>query len=216
MFLRLLTGGALGVALMVTGSQAATIAFHNIEGGDTSGDGLVAMFSLDVTEASASTVLIKVMSAANAGARYFISGVYVDDDPGAVLTGEPMAFSAANSVGVVNLAYNGNPANLPQGNLVGFSQTAKYLRVPGNANGNAIQQGESAGFIFGGVYADVLAALQNGTTRFGIHVQGLGAGLSDAYVTEADPVMPPTVPLPAPALLLLGGLGGLAALRRKS
>jgi hypothetical protein len=64
----------------------------------------------------------------------------------------------------------------------------------------------NAGFDF----TDFLAALESGDFRIGLHVRSLAGGASDAFVN-----LPSSVPVPAAGFLLIGALGGLAALRRR-
>ena len=216
-----LFGAAVCLAISAQGDSAATFGFNNISGGDTFGDALVGNFSLELDVGSPTEVIVKILSAANPGATYFIGQIFVDDDPSNVLTGEATAFSTANSTGYVNLEDNGT-ANMPQGNVVGFDTTQAYVRATGgqanSGNVAGVQQGEVAWFKFGGIYADVLAALNAGTLRFGLHVQGIDDGTpdgkSDAFVTAAVPP-PPAVPVPASAPLLVAGVGALLALRRR-
>lgn len=204
--------GAGLAAASASGVAAATVGFQNIAGGDTVGDSLAGNFSLDISAFSATQVLIQVISAVNAGQSYFIGGVFIDDDPASVLSGEATAFSQANSSSAVRFAFSSTNGDLPQGNLVGFSQTAKYLRVNGQGNVWAVQPGEFLGLIFTGTASSVVAALNAGTLRFGLHVQGINGG-SDSYVSQTLPP-PPPVPLPAGGWLLLAGLGAFAAVRR--
>lgn len=191
-------------------SAAATYNFGNIAGGDTFGDALAANFSLEVTDLGGNQVMFEVESATLIG-TYFIGKIFIDDSAN-VLGGETTAYSDANSVGDVNYLYDG-AQNFPQGNIIGFDTTASYKIEKGNGNSHAVQPGESAAFIFTGNYNDMIAALDDGSLSFGIHVQGIGRDSDSFVVVPNDP--PPGIPLPAGGFLLLSALAGLGVARKR-
>ena len=192
-------------------SAAATYNFGNIAGGDTVGDALAANFTLEVTDLGGNQVMFEVESATLIG-TYFIGAIFIDDSAN-VLGGESTAYSDANSVGDVNYLYDSKPKNFPQGNTIGFDTTASYNAQNGNGNSHAVQPGESAAFIFTGNYNDMIAALDDGSLSFGIHVQGIGRG-SDSFVAMPNNP-PPGIPLPAGGFLLLSALVGLGVARKR-
>jgi hypothetical protein len=105
--------------------------------------------------------------------------------------------------------------NLPGGKPFGFK--AAFGIEPNSAGGssrNGVDPGEY--LVLQISYADptpganerVIAGLNDGTTRVGLHVQGIGqAGGSDALVTSIE-----AIPEPTAWLLLATGLGVLGAL----
>lgn len=100
-----------------------------------------------------------------------------------------------------------SPPNLPGGDLLsppfetteGFAADAEPPAQPNGAN-----PGEWVKIIFdlinGQTLADTLAALDDGSLRIGLHVQGFSGGGSESFVN---------VPEPALALLLAGSFLGL-------
>jgi len=210
---------AFGLMILASQGQAATIGFANIAGGDTSGDSLVGRFSLELTDVSTrftQKVQIKIKSAA-ANASYFIGSIFIDDEPGNRLSGESSAYKDSLSYRT-EFKYK-TSGGFAQGNLINFGATARYMMDGGSSAG--VQPGDYATFQFGGTYAQVLAGLQSGALRFGLHVQGINLpgceDGSDSFVSYVPPVLPPipTVPLPASGLMFLGALGGLVGLRRR-
>ena len=194
-------------------AEAATFGFDNIAGGDTIGDALNSYFSLTVTDQGSSTVLLSIASAVNGGA-YFIGGIFIDDAVVPLLSSLPLNDTVHDAaVAYTRTTKKGanDPKNFPQGNLLtpAFVSTATYLSDNGAGNAKAVQPNEVVAFLFGGSYASIIAGLTSGDLRLGLHVQGIGSG-SDSFIS-GDPVS--TVPLPAGMPLLIGALGGLAALR---
>ncbi len=210
MSIKSLLGAAVVAGCVASGASAATVGFENIAGGDTVGDSLAGQFSLNIETFSLTQVLVEVISAVNTGASYFIGGIYVDDSAD-VLGGEETAFSAAQSSPGNLFEYD--LKNFPQGNSIGFTETASYIRQTGGgictANAFGIQPGEYAGFLFDGSLDDVLAALGDGSLAFGLHVQSIGDVGSDSYVT------PSQVPVPAAGVLLLAALGAFGLFRSR-
>ena len=192
-------------------SAAATYNFGNIAGGDMIGDALAANFTLEVIDLGSNQVMFEVESATAVGS-YFLGTIFIDDSTN-VLGGEATAYADPFSVGTVNYLPTNNPKNFPQGNLIGFNTTSSYQSQNGNGNAQAVQPGESAAFIFTGNFNDVIAALDDGSLSFGIHVQGIGRGFSDSFVSV--PNDPPGIPLPAGGILLLSALAGLGVARKR-
>lgn len=210
----LVVAGLIGAGVLLGASQqagAVTFPFENIPGADMAGDAYAGNFSLNVTDLGAGNVLFQIVSAAAPALNYFIRTIFVDDTSPSAFTTLPSANDQSHSVGTVNMTRS-DGGTLPQGNNVGFSTEFNFNRdTPGN--GNAIQQGETGGFVFGvaGSFASIISALTAGELRFGIHLQGLPGGASDSFVNSVTPV-----PLPAAGILLIGALGGLGfAARRK-
>lgn len=209
----------LGASVVASSAQAATIGFDNILSDNMSGDELNGNFQLTVTDQGGSSVLFSIASAVNAGMTYFIGGIFVDDATVPLLSSLPLT----NTVPSASVAYSrttetkkgvttNNPKNFPQGNNLAptFESTATFLSDNSNGNAKAVQPGEVVSFLFGGSFASVIAGLTSGELRIGLHVQGIGND-SDSYVSAPMPA----VPLPAAGFLLVGALGGLAAVRRR-
>jgi hypothetical protein len=105
-----------------------------------------------------------------------------------------------------------NPTDLPGGNTIvpPFAVTEGFWadRVSAAANGvNAV--GESLGILFdlvnGQDYDGVLAALDDGSLRIGLHVGSFTSGGSESFVND-PPVPPSEIPEPASYVLVGGGL----------
>ena len=156
-----------------------------------------------------------------------ISEIYFDDTSSALLvsigdfdfgTGENIVYFTDEHV---------TPENLPGGNTVGFEATLRAGAVNGNGGSNRIGPEEYLGIcvnlVAGKGLDDVLAALENGTLRIGLHVQSIGEdgedgddGLSDSFVSGPPPPEPPQVPDASATAMLLGlALLGLEGLRRR-
>jgi hypothetical protein len=142
-----------------------------------------------------------------------ITGLYWDDGGDLLSSINSLVGSGA---GVVFSA-GGAPASLPSQNTASppfTSDTSLTATANAPAPTNGINPGESLIETFnleGGItYADVLAAINAGTLRSGIHVQAIGEeGGSDSLVNSQ------AVPEPVSLLLVGFGLLGLAGASRK-
>jgi hypothetical protein len=129
-----------------------------------------------------------------------------------------MSFDDSTTSPGVSFNADANPSNLPQGNNIQFLATISS-EADNPAPFNGINPGESLGVLFNGNYGDVLAALQDGSIRVGIHVISIGdIGFSDAFVnTPGDPGGNGVIPEPASVIVwtALLGLSGMAYRRRQ-
>jgi hypothetical protein len=161
-----------------------------------------AQLTVDVTDPGNDQILFTFHNAGPDPAS--ITDVYFDD--GSLLA----IASILGSPPGVAFSEGASPPNLPGGNgvsppfVTGFSVDSDPPTVA-----SGVDPGESLGILFdlqaGRTFADVLAELEDGTLRIGIHVQGFASGGSESFV------------VPEPSVLGLGGLGllGLWHLSRR-
>lgn len=193
-------------------AYAASFGFNNITGGDTFGDTLAGGFTMDVTDAGSNNVLFKIFNNTGTSVANFISDVYFDDATPTLLS-NPTLNSSFNTGNVSFTQKSPNPGTLPQGNNLTptFTETFGFGNATGDGNALAVQNTEALGIRFAGDFNNIIAALNNGTLRVGLHVQGIGTGnKSDSFVSG-----PPSTAIPTPALLP-GVIGvGLGLLRKR-
>jgi PEP-CTERM motif-containing protein len=200
---------ALVLGLLTTPRAALATSFsfgcitNNLAGDCAIGE---AQLSVNVTSPAAGQIRFDL---SNVGANAaVIAGVYWDDS-GSALLGS--IASIVDGTGV-SFSANGSPPVLPGGAsispafVVGFRVNADS---PPPMNG--VGPGETLGVIFdlksGVTPADVLAAMNSGALRVGLHVIAFASGGSESFVNN--------VPEPTSALLLGAGVFGLAALRQR-
>jgi hypothetical protein len=144
-----------------------------------------------------------------------ITAVYFDDDGDP----DPLLLSIAsilNGTGV-DFDVGANPPNVPAGNGADpdFDNTGDLdadAEPPTQPNG--VNPNETltiiANLTTGTSFADVEAALADGSLRIAIHVQGFATGGSESFVNDGE-----VVPEPSLGLLLAGPLIGLIVRSRR-
>jgi hypothetical protein len=179
----------------VSAAPASAFSFSNIGGGDTPGDAYVNNFEFNVRAVSGTRLVVfDIFNLGNpADSDMFISKVFFDDNNN-YLSGPSVNFSNIGQVGFFGGASNDR---LPQGGN-DFTTDYAFSRVgPGNEYG--IQGGEKLGLSFVANYNNVLAALNSGTLKLGLHVQALPNGQSDSYISSN------TQDTPEPLTMLAAG-----------
>jgi len=188
-----------GVAALsaVSAAPAWAFSFGNIPGGDTAGDAYVDSFTYTVVK-QGSAVRFDIFNSGNnaAAPNIFISKVFFDDN----------GYLSAPSLYGTNIgevSFSGGPSNaqLPQaGN--DFTTDYAFSRNPGSGNVGGIQGPESFPVSFRGNYDNVIAALNSGALRVGLHVEGLPNGQSESYISTSSANTQDT---PEPLTMLAAG-----------
>lgn len=190
----------------LSAAPASAFTFGNIVGGDAVGDAYKDSFSFDVT-GDASSVFFKIANSGNAAAStMFISKVFFDDN----------GYLSAPSANVGNtgeVAFTGGASGdqLPQG---GSGFTTDYAFSSNNGAGNkwGVQGGEALGLSFSGNYNNVVAALNSGALKLGLHVQALPNGASDSFLSSSANTENTPEPL---TMLAAGAAVGFGAMFKK-
>lgn len=209
-------------------ASAATFNFSNITGGDAGGDSIVGQFSFTVADNGNGKTLWRFFNTAGAtNSASFISQIYFDwANSSVALSIDTLNFNntpnnnTSNPNNGVFFTDSGvTPPDLPQGNNIGFNKDLAIGVTNNGANKSGIDLGQSLGVIFNSPSEATIAnAINSGTLRVGIHVQGIAVynGQSDAYVSSLSTT--PT-PVPVPGFLLgvvaASALGGSRLLKNK-
>jgi len=193
-----------GVAALsaVSAAPASAFNFSNIAGEDTSGNAYVDKFKFDVVDQDQSVIFnIKNYGDATAPSM-FISKVFFDDKNSFFDDDTYLSSPLVNIDNVGQVAFSGGASNdqLPQGGT-GFTTNYAFLSNNGADNVLGIQGSESLGLSFTGDYNLVIAALNSGALRIGLHVQGLPNGASDSYISSSGN----TENTPEPLTMLAAG-----------
>ena len=184
-----------GVAAVsaVSAAPASAFSFGNIGGGDTPGDSYVDSFTYTVTN-QGSAVRFDIFNSGNAAApNMFISKVFFDDNG-------YLSAPSLYGTNVGEVSFSGGPSNdqLPQGGN-DFTTDYAFSRNPSGGNVGGIQGAENFPVSFRGNYTNIIAALNSGALRVGLHVQGLPNGQSDSYISSN------TQDTPEPLTMLAAG-----------
>jgi len=193
-----------GVAALsaVSAAPAWAFSFGNIAGGDTPGDAYVNSFTFDVVD-QGQPVLFNIKNSGDTAApTMFISKVFFDDKNSFFDDDTYLSSPLLNIGNVGQVAFSGGASNdqLPQGGN-GFTTNYVFSRNTGVGNEFGIQADECLGLSFTGDYNLVIAALNSGALRVGLHVQSLPNGQSDSYISSSGN----TENTPEPLTMLAAG-----------
>lgn len=202
---------ALG-AMALQNASASTYDFARITANSTTN--VASQLSMDVS-ASGAGALFTFRN--NVGTASSITDIYFDDivAPGNLFT---TIQHSSNSGSGVSFGSSATPGNLPGGNLINF--VADYSNDSDSPITDKGVNLATEWVSFLGTFASMkdfnglIAALDSGSFRVGLHVQAIGGpdGNSDSYVNQ-----PNVVPLPAAAWLFGTALFGFITVsnRRK-
>jgi len=200
-----------GVAALsaVSAAPASAFSFSNIAGGDSPGDAYANNFGFNVRAVNQTRLVVfDIFNLGNSEApSMFISKVFFDDNNNH-LSGPSVNFSNIGQVG-----FSGGASNdqLPQGGN-NFTTDYAFSRVPGVGNEFGIQAGEQLGLSFVANYNNVIAALNDGTLKIGLHVQALPNGASDSYLSSSGNTQDTPEPL---TMLAAGAAVGFGTMFKK-
>ena len=175
----------LGLTVMeVNSAQAVSFGFDNIDSNNQYGDAFVNDFGFDVVDGGNGTVIFNFTNADNDNNGHAIGDLYWDDSTDLLSN---MNLNVGN-VGIVSFSDVRNP-NLAQGNNISFDSDfgIKFNGRGGGIN-NGVQGNEVLGVAFNGNFDSVVAALNNGDLRVGIHVQSISKEYSDSFVSKLPTV----------------------------
>ena len=141
-----------------------------------------------------------------------VANIYFEDSLGLFASIDSLVESAG-----VDFAIDPTPGNLPGGNTIFFVEDYEAFAVPPPAQ-TGIDPGESLGVLFtlnGGIsYDDLIASLDEGTARIGMHVISFPDGNSEAFVNNGRDN--PVIPAPGAISLALVGISVARLLRKGS
>ena len=176
---------------------------------------VASQLSADVTQ-SGSNVLFKFANTSVIASS--ITDIYFDFGTTSFFSSvSNNVLGAAGESSGVNYADGASPPNLPAGNTVSFSADASGESASkGGATANGVNaSSEFVSFlgttITGITFADVLAGLDSGAFRLGLHVQGINGANSESFVNN-----PSAVPVPAALPLMASALGAFGIARRRN
>ena len=193
----------------LSAAPASAFGFGNIMGGDTVGDAYVNDFSFDVS-GDGDNVLFKIANNNTSVPGIFIGSVYFDTGNNAGLLS---AFGLdAGNTGTVDFKDNGT-ANMSQSANLTTPWSTDFSATKSGGASNGVQTGEALGFSFAGNYNNVVSALNAGSLRLGLHVQGINGG-SDTFVSSSSSGNTENTPEPL-TMLAAGAAVGFGTMFKK-
>lgn len=212
---------ATGITAIATTMSAEAIVFNfdNIASENLNGDAIVNQFSFDVTDTGNNQVLFQFANTGNVDS--FVRQIYFEDNNNSLSN---LGFdTATTSTGVAFEEITQGSLKLAQGNNVDFETSFAIKAVDPGSGKSGIDLNESLGLVFSGDFNTVLADLQSGALRIGMHVQGIDPnGGSDSFLNNptggtvsTDPTHSQDVPEPSVALALAFVSAGAVGLRSR-
>jgi hypothetical protein len=187
------------VALGSRSASATSFGFSCITN-NNAGDCSIGQSQLKVDVTSVMGMGVQFELTNSGPAQSTIAGVYWDDQSSLLAS-----IASISNMGV-SFSANGSPPDLPGGNSINPAFSADF-RVNANAPPpmNGVNPGDTLDVVFnlasGVSVSDVIAALDSGALRVGVHVINFASGGSESLVT---------VPEPGSLLLLGAGVAWLA------
>lgn len=209
--------GLAALALTAGSAAADTFGFCLIEPSNGNGD-ISSQLSVEVLDAGMGNVTFRFEN--NVGTASSVSEIYIDDGNPT----ESLLSGFILSQNGTNFSYgSAAPGDLPGGNNVGFEVSVGFLADAQGNPSNGISTSTDhvtiqAELKMGVSFADLIARINSGETRFGLHIRAIGQnGGSDAYVSKGDDTPPPPPLVPAPMTAVMGavGLGAVVSRRRR-
>jgi hypothetical protein len=205
----------LGASMAPTTASAVTFGFERIT--NNSPIDAASQFSVDVTDGGGFALfdftVLAGLQDPNVAEIYFDvrNGSIVD--PITVAQNIGTSFSPLNSVNPGDLPGGGSNFNVTSGLGIDSDVSGPPAQRPfPSSDGLNIDDTLVLSIAYGAGFGfdDLIAGMNSGQVRIGMHVRSLANGQSDSFVTAPTPI-----PLPAAAWMLLAGLGGLGMLSRR-
>ncbi len=204
-----------------TSVNAVTYSFEQLLGNANANVGLSGsdQLKVDITAFNSSTIFTFTNAA---GTPASITAVYFDDVDNANIfsnISNNILLGAGESTGV-SFSDGANPANLPQGNTIGFFADFSGDSANPPVTNGVDASGEFVSFfglarVVPSSFDAVIAAINSGDFRIGLSVQSIRGRGADRYELAINDA-PSQVPLPAAAWLFGSALLGFAGFKRKS
>lgn len=203
------------VLQLVLGSAAAMATTYNFTQITSNGNASVgSQLLVDVTQSGANVLFTFTNTSVIASS---ITDIYFDFGNTSYFSSvsNDILGAAGDSAGV-NFSDGASPGDLPAGNTVSFTADAggdsNSPNVPANGVNGSTEFVKFLGTTLTGItFADVLAGIDSGAFRLGLHVQAIDGEGSESFVNSP----PSEVPLPAAGWLFGSALIGLMGLRRR-
>lgn len=174
------------------------------------GDAYVNDFSFNVTDGGSNNVLFKIANNNTSVPGIFIGSVYFDTGSNTNLLS---AFGIdVGNTGTVDFQDNGT-ANMAQSANLSSPWSTDFSATKKGGAANSVQTGEVLGLSFTGNYNNVVSALNNGSLKVGLHVQGINGG-SDTFVSGISAGNTQNTPEPL-TMLAAGAAVGFGGMFKK-
>ena len=172
---------------------------------------IATQLSVDVLSVNSTQVEFRVQNSGPAASS--ITAVYFDDAANNIL----LSFAGITNGPGVSFVTGGSPHNLPGANNASPSFSSDFrARSTAPRSPNGVRPNEFVRLMLnlklGVDFGDVLAAMNSGSLRLGLHVQSLPDCDSDSYVSAGEPQ---PVPSPGASALAYLGISMVAMMRRR-